>query len=175
MTNTNAELKKELKNTIKSVAKTIEDAELREKLKDTIKSALKTIADKELEEELEDTIKFDLDNDELVWLWNDYCDENNYNDYRVYLTEELDELCFDMKPTDIIHTYGECDGYDYYTEDIGSGIHCSNEVIDLIEVDELVDYIVGNYETNRDCTVIDTALEEYREALEELENDEYEE
>lgn len=130
------------------------------------------MTNEELKEELKNTIKFDLDDDELVCLWNDYCSENNYDDYRVYYTEELNELCRYTKPTDIIRSYGECNGYDYFTEDVGSGVHCSNDVIDLIYVDEMVDYIVDNYEEDSGYTDIDVILERYREFLDELEDEE---
>ena len=85
---------------------------------------------------------------ELLGIWNDYCDYNNYCDDRVYYVSDLDELCYSMKPTEIISRYGELDGFEYFKD--GVYTEGSNDLLDLIDYGALIDYIIDN-ETGIKC------------------------
>ena len=106
---------------------------------------------------------------ELLGIWNDYCDDNNYDDDRVYYVDELDELCYSMKPTEIISRYGDLDGFEYFTD--GVYTEGSNDLLDLIDYGSLIDYIIDNEEDFDNSDIAD-ALEEIEE--EEEDDDEWE-
>jgi len=106
---------------------------------------------------------------ELLDIWNDYCDDNNYYDDRVYYVSDLDELCYGMKATDIISRYGELDGFEYFTD--GVYVEGSNDLLDLIDYGALIDYIIDN-EKDFDNSDIADALEEIEEEEDEEENEE---
>lgn len=97
---------------------------------------------------------------ELLGIWNDYCDYSNYCDDRVYYVDELDELCYSMKPTEIISRYGELDGFEYFKD--GVYVEGSNSLLDLIDYGALIDYIIDNEEDFDNSDIAD-ALEEIEE------------
>lgn len=101
-----------------------------------------------------------LNESDLMYIWNEYCDYNNYYDDRVYYVSELDELCYSMKPTEIISRYGDLDGYEYFTD--GVYTKGSNDLLDLIDYGALIDYIIDNEEDFDNSDIAD-ALEEIEE------------
>lgn len=110
-----------------------------------------------------------LSENELLNIWNDYCDCNNYYDDKVYYVDELDELCYSMKPTEIISRYGDLDGYEYFTD--GVYTEGSNDLLDLIDYGALIDYIIDNEEDFDNSDIAD-ALEEIEEDDDDEEEDE---
>lgn len=101
-----------------------------------------------------------LNKSDLMYIWNEYCDYNNYYDDRVYYVSELDELCYSMKPTEIISRYGYLDGYEYFTD--GVYTEGSNDLLALIDYGALIDYIIDNEEDFDNSDIAD-ALEEIEE------------
>lgn len=97
---------------------------------------------------------------ELLGIWNEYCDYNNYWDDRVYYVSDLDELCYNMKPTEIISRYGDLDSYEYFKD--GVYTEGSNDLLDLIDYGALIDYIIDNEEDFDNSDIAD-ALEEIEE------------
>lgn len=110
-----------------------------------------------------------LSENELLNIWNDYCDCNNYYDDKVYYVDELDELCYSMKPTEIISRYGDLDGFEYFTD--GVYTEGSNDLLDLIDYGALIDYIIDNEEDFDNSDIAD-ALEEIEEDDDDEEEDE---
>ena len=109
-----------------------------------------------------------LSENELLNIWDNYCDCNNYYDDKVYYVSDLDELCYGMKPTEIISRYGDLDGFEYFKD--GVYTEGSNSLLDLIDYGALIDYIIDN-EEDFDNSDIANALEE----IEEENDDEWDE
>jgi hypothetical protein len=105
----------------------------------------------------------------LLNIWNDYCDYNNYYDDKVYYVDELDDLCYNMKPTEIISRYGDLDGFEYFKD--GVYVEGSNDLLDLIDYGALIDCIIDN-EKDFDNSDIADALEEIEEEDDDEEEDE---
>lgn len=101
-----------------------------------------------------------LSENELLNIWDDYCDYNNYYDDKVYYVDELDDLCYNMKPTEIISRYRELDGFEYFKD--GVYAEGSNDLLDLIDYGALIDYIIDNEESFDNSDIAD-ALEEIEE------------
>lgn len=124
---------------------------------------MKTIDKNKIIEILED-----MNDDDLLSIWNEYASENGYNN--IYNMEEFDDICEDMTATEIACKciYGEFNpNHDYFKFNGYENFESSDYLTDLIYIDDLADYIVRNEETfdNDD-------LQEYFDELEEDEEDE---
>lgn len=120
----------------------------------------------------------DLSEDDLISVWNEYCDANNYVDDRIYYMSELDDVygygVFDNSPiTDIIDTIRD-DFNDFDTSCDYFGVTMygyesfdSPDSFSGFDINDLCKYIVDN----------DDALGEnqLREVLEEIAEDEEDE
>ena len=90
-------------------------------------------------EELEE-----LDDEEVVDLWNDYCENYNMFEDRIYHMNELDDLLGRMWPSDLLGTidfnrFNEGDDYFIYN---GYGyIESIDNPYEYIDVEALVEYL----------------------------------
>lgn len=97
--------------------------------KDTIYNALQNLSD-----------------NDLMYVWNVYCDFNTNPDDVIYWTDDLNDLLSGMEPLDIMRLV--CDGvnlnYDF-CKFTAYGLETAWTISDLIDLDELADYIAdGN-------------------------------
>ena len=91
-----------------------------------------------------------LDEYDKVGLWNEYCDDNQYYDERIY-GNDIDELLYGLKPSEVLNAidldnYSEND--DYVVESI-YGYRSFNYFSDdnsPYDEDSLVEYIMDNEE-----------------------------
>lgn len=101
----------------------------------------------ELKEELKETIK-NLTDWEVIDVWNEYCQENNYYEDEIFAMEELDYIASDMFPIEILKHFGDMDtNDDYFINGICGGESFTNPY-DVICLDDLVDYITRTF---NDC------------------------
>lgn len=91
-----------------------------------------------------------LDEYDLIGLWNEYCDDNSYYDDRIY-GNDIDELLYGLKPSEVLNAidldnYSEND--DYMIESIYGYRSFSYLSDDNSPYDEdaLVEYIMDNEE-----------------------------
>ena len=90
-------------------------------------------------EELEE-----LEDEELVEMWNKFCENNNMYDERIYCMDEIDDVLGKMWLSDLLNTidlnrFCECDSYFRYN---GYGyIESFNTPYDVIDVEALVEYL----------------------------------
>ena len=93
-------------------------------------------------EELEE-----LEEQEVVDLWNDYCKNNNMGDDRIYHMDELDDVLGRMWPSDLLDTidfnrFNDCDSYFGYN---GYGyIESFDTPYDVIDVEALLEWYNAN-------------------------------
>lgn len=85
----------------------------------------------------------------LVCVWNDYCDSVNYCDDKVYCMNELDELCGNESLTSFLNNLdiGNFDLNDDYFYFSIWGLRSLSDIYDVIQIDEMVDYIIDTDET----------------------------
>ena len=129
------------------------------------------MTDEEKREIIENAVD-NLNESDLMYIWNEYCDYNNYYEDKVYYVSELDELCYGMKPTEIISRYGDLDSFEYFTD--GVYTEGSNDLLDLIDYGALIDYIIDNEEDFDNSDIAD-ALEEIEEEYDDDWDDEEDE
>lgn len=114
-------------------------------------------------EEIKEILE-DLDNYELLRIWNEFA---NYD--TVFTSEEFDEICSGMTPTEIAMKsfYGDFNpNHDFWTFNGYENFKSSDYLTDLIYLDDLADDICDNYNTYDS-----DELEEYFESLEENEEE----
>lgn len=92
---------------------------------------------------MEKDVLINLDNNELMDLWNDMCDDYNWFEDKVYFVDEIDAVLSFASAREVLHMVegNDFNLYDtffkYDTDDISS----SDYLEDLIDIDELYDYL----------------------------------
>lgn len=111
-----------------------------------------------------------MDSSDLVYIHNEYCESSNYLDDRIYEFYELDDLCYNMTPTEIINTYGELSGCDYFTANVYIE-PC--EPYTYVDCKDIAKFCIDN----EDClynTEIQDIIDEYLESLDNEEEEDEE-
>jgi hypothetical protein len=109
-----------------------------------------------------------LRDEDIVEVWNRYCEDCNYYDDRIEYMSELDELVCGMKPMDIINTF--CDSAfnvndDYFWFNGCGNPVSSNDPFDQVSVYDLAVHI-EDYEEDYGIPEIAEILEEPEESEE---------
>lgn len=121
----------------------------------------------------------DLDNAEMVWIHNRYCDEAGYPDDEIYNMDDLNELLDGKDPDEILRMayYGDfrpCDEYFRFNgyANLESADYPVRE--GWIDIDDIADYIVENDEDfdNDDLRDLMDEIEAENEEEEEEEEEE---
>lgn len=100
-------------------------------------------------EAIENTLR-NMRTDELVSVWNEYCNAENYPDDYVYSMDEFDEQCEYMKPWEVVRAafYGDfrpCDNYFSYNGYANFiSFNYAEEENCPIDLDSLADYVDEN-------------------------------
>ena len=112
-----------------------------------------------------------MDASDLVWLWNEYCDNNRYTDDKIYMMSDFDELESGSTPLEIArliegNDFRTGDDYFAYTT-YGAESFSSPEDFKSFDADDLTRYIVRNEDS--------LGNDEIQEILDSAEDDEDEE
>lgn len=104
----------------------------------------------------------DFRENKLVELWNEFCDKNYYEERIDYLSDyEINDLFSNKTPAELIRMGKDLDlDNKYFYFHLGE-LNATDNIFDVVDIDELVDYIIDN---NDDCNDIDI-----RDLLDELE------
>lgn len=122
---------------------------------------IRTKEEKPIVENIREIVE-DFNEDKLVELWNEFCDENYYEEKICYLSDdEINDFFSNKTPAELIRMGSDIDldnKYFYFHLD---ELNTTNDIFDVVDIDELVDYIIDN---DDDCNDIDI-----RDLLDELE------
>ena len=106
----------------------------------------------------------DFKENKLVELWNEFCNENYYEEVIYYLSDDEINDFFSNKnktPAELIRMGSNVDlDNKYFYFHLGE-LNTTDNIFDVVDIDELVDYIIDN---DNDCN--DTDI---RDLLDELE------
>lgn len=111
-------------------------------------------------------------NDDIVPVWNEYCDNNAYYDDRIEYMDYLDDCFCGMRATEILECLDrDFDVRDDYFRNTIYGIESFSDPYDVVDVDYLVDYILDNEETLDSDELVEffEEVEEQNNRYEELE------
>lgn len=121
-----------------------------------------------LEEKIAGMLR-DMGSRDLVFMWNDYCDSNRYDDDYIFSMAEFDDMFYGVSPLGIAEAVCNGDGFspdDKYFKHTLYGLTSSDdpEYSGMIDVDDLAEWIVktGNALNN----------DEIRDALDAADDDE---
>lgn len=107
----------------------------------------------------------DFKENKLVELWNEFCNKNYYEEVIYYLSDdEINDWFRDKTPAELIRMGSNVDldnKYFYFHLD---ELNTTDNVFDVVDIDELVDYIIDN---DNDCN--DTDIRDLLDELEEVE------
>lgn len=114
-----------------------------------------------------------LDQDNILDIWNQRCEALRYDDDRIEYNNFIDEYLYGLTPSEVINAvdrnYSTSDDYMYWD---GYGDICStNDVYDIADDSEIIDYIIDEWD---DCgySEIEDVLEEFEAEDEEEDEDE---
>ena len=105
----------------------------------------------------------DFEEERLVELWNEFCNENYYEEVICYLSEdEIDNLFKNNTPAELIRMGKDVDLDNKYFYFHLCELNTTDDIFDVVDIDELVDYIIDN---DDDCnyTIIRDLLDELAE------------
>lgn len=107
----------------------------------------------------------DFREEKLVELWNEFCDENYYEERICYLSDdEINDYFSNKTPAELIRMGSDVDLDNKYFYFHLNELNTTDNIFDVVDVDELVDYIINN---DNDCN--DTDIRDLLDELEEVE------
>ena len=107
----------------------------------------------------------DFKENKLVELWNEFCDKNCYEERIWYLSDyEINDLFSNKTPAELIRMGKDVDLDNKYFYFHLNELNTTDNIFDVVDIDELVDYIIDN---DNDCN--DTDIRDLLDELEEVE------
>ena len=82
--------------------------------------------------------------DDIIELWNDYCDANNYDD-RIYDMCVFDDMACGLAPSEVLRDFSDVDINDwYFTYGIygAKSFNCADDENSPVYIDDLIDWII---------------------------------
>ena len=125
---------------------------------------IRTNEEKMIVENIREVVE-DFKEKKLVGLWNEFCDKNYYEERIYYLSDdEINDFFSDKTPAELIRIGKDVDLDNKYFYFHLSELNTTDNVFDVVDIDELVDYIIDN---DNDCN--DTDIRDLLDELEEVE------
>ena len=125
---------------------------------------IRTNEEKMIVENIREVVE-DFKEDKLVELWNEFCNKNYYEEVIYYLSDdEINDFFSNKTPAELIRMGSNLDldnKYFYFHLD---ELNTTDNIFDVVDIDELVDYIIDN---DNDCN--DTDIRDLLDELEEVE------
>ena len=125
---------------------------------------MRTNEEKMIVENIKEVVE-DFKENKLVELWNEFCDKNYYEERIYYLSDdEINDLFDNKTPAELIRMGSNVDLDNKYFYFHLSELNTTDNIFDVVDIDELVDYIIDN---DNDCN--DTDIRDLLDELEEIE------
>lgn len=99
----------------------------------------------------------------IIGIYNEFCDENNDSDARIYTMDELDDMLDSKTPTQILMMmhFGNFNPMDEYFRFDGYGnLESTDFLEDWINLDDIIDYIIDNNDSLNDDRIEEILAEE---------------
>ena len=125
---------------------------------------IRTNEEKMIVENIREVVE-DFKEGKLVELWNEFCNKNYYEEVIYYLSDdEINDFFSNNTPAELIRMGSNVDlDSKYFYFHLGE-LNTTNNIFDVVDIDELVDYIIDN---DNDCN--DTGIRDLLDELEEVE------
>lgn len=126
-----------------------------------------------VKEKLEDFLE-EMSDDDVIAMWNNYCDNNRYEDDRIWYVSDFDDLMSGKLPSEVVEelssSFSLNDEYMVFTMYGISSFSYVNDDVCPIYISDLADYILENDDELENDDVRDF-LDEYAEEEEEDEEE----
>ena len=125
---------------------------------------MRTNEEKMIVENIKEVVEY-FNEEKLVELWNEFCDKNYYEERIDYLSdEEINDLFSNKTPAELIRMGSNVNLDNKYFYFHLNELNTTDNIFDVVDIDELVDYIIDN---DNDCN--DTDIRDLLDELEEVE------
>lgn len=125
---------------------------------------MRTNEEKMIIENIREVVEYFNEN-KLVELWNEFCNKNYYEEVIYYLSDdEINDLFSNKTPAELIRMGSDVDLDNKYFYFHLNELNTTDNIFDVVDIDELVDYIIDN---DNDCN--DTDIRDLLDELEEVE------
>ena len=125
---------------------------------------IRTNEEKIIVENIKEIVE-DFKEDKLVELWNEFCNKNYYEEVIDYLSDdEINDFFSNKTPAELIRMGSNVDLDNKYFYFHLNELNTTDNIFDVVDIDELVDYIIDN---DNDCN--DTDIRDLLDELEEVE------
>ena len=125
---------------------------------------IRTNEEKMIVENIREVVE-DFKENKLVELWNEFCNKNYYEEVIYYLSDdEINDFFSDNTPAELIRIGKDVDLDNKYFYFHLNELNTTDNIFDVVDIDELVDYIIDN---DNDCN--DTDIRDLLDELEEVE------
>ena len=122
---------------------------------------MRTYEEKMIVENIKEAVEY-FKEGKLVELWNEFCNKNCYEEVIYYLSDyEINDLFRNNTPAELIRIGKNLDLDNKYFYFHLNELNTTDNIFDVVDIDELVDYIIDN---DNDCDDI-----YIRDLLDELE------
>ena len=126
---------------------------------------MRTNEEKMIIKNIKKAVVEDFKENKLVELWNEFCDKNYYEEVIYYLSDdEINDWFSNKTPAELIRMGSNVDLDNKYFYFHLNELNTTDNIFDVVEIDELVDYIIDN---DNDCN--DTYIRDLLDELEEVE------
>lgn len=102
-----------------------------------------------MEERIKEIIE-KMSNGDKLSLWNEYCGLNNLDDDYICYMEDFDEIMEGKEPWEVARCcyFGDFNPtHEYFWFNAYGNLESTDYLGDVIDIDEIVDYIIDNEET----------------------------
>lgn len=114
---------------------------------------IRTKEEKTIVENIREIIE-DFKENKLVELWNEFCDENYYEEVIHYLSDdEINDLFSNKTPAELIRIGSDVDLDNKYFYFHLNELNTTDNIFDVVDIDELVDYIIDNDNDRNDMDI----------------------
>lgn len=118
----------------------------------------------ELKEQLDDFMCTHVDDCDTLYYWNIMCENVSNYERVIYYMSEFDDVMCGKKPTEILDSVNhDFSTYDNYFHDDIDGVESFSDIYDVVDTDELIEYMIDNNESF-DNFDIQQLLDEYNES-----------
>ena len=125
---------------------------------------MRTNEEKMIVENIREVVE-DFKENKLVELWNEFCNKNYYEEVIYYLSDdEINDFFSNNTPAELIRIGKDVDLDNKYFYFHLNELNTTDNIFDVVDIDELVDYIIDN---DNDCN--DTDIRDLLDELEEVE------
>ena len=125
---------------------------------------IRTNEEKMIVENIREVVE-DFKENKLVELWNEFCDKNYYEEVIYYLSDdEINDFFSNKTPAELIRMGSNVDLDNKYFYFHLNELNTTDNIFDVVDIDELVDYII---DSDNDCN--DTDIRDLLDELEEVE------